>query len=113
MRFRDPQLTWPPYVEAVGINRRVLQERAVVLKFTCSPPQSHVQVGGEIGADLSFYSGKRRSGGPNEIFWDTVGTVEDVVRKLIGAIGRQEQPISRHIWTHKDGARRLAMVDQS
>lgn len=100
MRFREAELGFPAYVTAAHMDRRVLQEGAIIYKFLCSPPQPQVQVNGEIGADLAFRSGKRKGGG-NEILWDTVSTVVDVIRKLVNAIGRQDEPISLDIWTEK------------
>jgi len=91
------------YVVTGAINQRVLQERAIVFKFLCSPPQPKVDVRGPIRANLSFYSGKRRSGGGNEMLRDTVGTTIDVIRKLTNAIGQQDRPISLAVWSAKRG----------
>ena len=60
-----------------------------------------MQVGGKIGGDLAFYSGKRRAGGPNEMLRGTIGTIEDLIRKLVNAIGQQNRPIGLDIWSAK------------
>jgi hypothetical protein len=101
MRFRETELRFPTYVTAAHIDRRVLQEGAIIYKFFCSPPQPRVQVHGEVGADLAFYSGKRRGGGANETLWDTASTVVDIIRKLTNAVGRQDKPINLAAWTVK------------
>jgi hypothetical protein len=100
MRFRETELRFPAYVTAAHMDRRVLQEGAIIYKFFCSPPQPQVHVNGEIGADLAFSSGKRKGGG-NEILWDTASTVVDVIRKLVNAVGQQDRPISLDTWTVK------------
>jgi hypothetical protein len=104
LRFRDPQLRLPKYVapeSAVQIDRRILQDCAIVLKILCVAPNMDVQVKGEIGTDLAFYSGKRTSGGTNESLWDIGSTVADIIRKLVKSIGRQDRPISTAVWTVK------------
>ncbi len=104
LRFRDPQLRLAQYIaaeSAVQFDRRILQDRAIVLKILCRAPNLDVQVKGEIGADLAFYSGKRTSGGTNESLWDIASTVADIIRKLVNAIGRQDRPISTAVWTAK------------
>jgi hypothetical protein len=104
LRFRDPQLRLPKYIapeSAVQIDRRILQDRAIVLKILCRAPNLDVQVKGEIGADLAFYSGKRTSGGTNESLWDIASTVADIIRKLVNATGHQDRPISTVVWTAK------------
>ncbi len=103
LRFRQPDLRLQPHVAQDSIfhfDRRVLHDRAIPLKLICGSAHPHVQVQGEIGADLSFSSGKRRGGG-NEILWDTASTVVDVIRKLTNAIGHQDRPISLTTWTVK------------
>jgi hypothetical protein len=101
MRFREPQLRHPNYVTGIHIDRRVLHERAIVMKVFCRTPQPQVEMVGEIGADLAFMSGKRRGGG-NQSLWDTASTVADIILKLLNAIGRQDQPINLAVWTAKD-----------
>lgn len=104
LRFREPQLRVPQDIASdcvIGVDRRVLHDGAIVLNIACSAPHSQMQMGGEIGSDLTFASGKRRSGGRNELLWDTAGTVIDVIRKLINAVGRQEEPINLTTWTAK------------
>jgi hypothetical protein len=104
LRFREPQLRLSKYIaaeSAVQIDRRILQDRAIVLKILCRAPNLDVQVKGEIGADLTFYSGKRTSGGANESLWDITSTVADIIRKLVNAIGRQNQSINTTVWTAK------------
>ena len=103
LRFREPQLGVTPSLDAdctVEIDRRVLHDRAIVMRFVCDPPHAHpeMEMRGEIGADLAFLSGKRRGGG-QDLLWDTAGTVMDVIRKLTNAIGRQDQPINMTVWT--------------
>lgn len=104
LRFREPQLRVTPQLDAdcsVEIDRRVLHDGAIVMRFACNPPhaQPHMEMTGEIGSDLTFASGKRRRGGGQELLWDTAGTVIDVIRKLTNAIGRQDQPINTTVWT--------------
>jgi hypothetical protein len=104
LRFRDPDVRLRPHVAAdcvVGFDRRVLQECAIVLKVTCGSPHAEVEMKGQVAADLTIRSGKRRSGGVNESLWDTTGTVVDVIRKLTNAIGRQDAPINMDAWTAK------------
>ncbi len=107
MRFREPQLSLPQQIAVDSIfhiDRRVLNEGAIVLKLLCGSPHPHVQVKGEIGADLAFKSGKRRGGGANESLWDTASTVVDVIAKLLNAVGQQARPITLDTWTVKDQA---------
>jgi hypothetical protein len=102
MRFREPQLLLPQRLAqdcVIGVDRRVLQEGAIVLTILCGTPHAHVEMHGEIGADLTFTSGKRRRRGSNKMLWDTVSTVADVIRKLVNAIGRQEAPINLAAWS--------------
>jgi hypothetical protein len=104
LRFRQPQLRLPAHIHpdcVVHHDWRVLHEGAIPIKLICDPPHPKVQMKGEIGADLTFSSGKRRSGARSELLWDTTGTVMDVVRKLTGAIGRQTVPINLTVWTAK------------
>jgi hypothetical protein len=104
LRFREPQLRLSKYIaaeSAIQIDRRILQDRAIVLKILCRAPNLDVQVKGEIGADLAFYSGKRTSGGTNESLWDIASTIADIARKLTNTIGRQGEPINLTTWTTK------------
>jgi hypothetical protein len=104
LRFRDPQLGLPQHIAKDSIfhfDRRVLHDGAIPLKLICGTPHQHVQVHGEIGADLAFMSGKRRGGG-QESLWDTASTVADIIMKLLAAIGRQDRPINLAVWTVKD-----------
>jgi hypothetical protein len=103
LRFREPKLRVTPQLDAdcsVEIDRRVLHDGAIVMYIACDPPhaQPHMEMRGEIGADLTFASGKRRGGG-QDLLWDTAGTIADVIRKLTNAIGRQDQPINAAVWT--------------
>jgi hypothetical protein len=103
LRFREPQFGLSPQLHAdceIGIYRSVLHDRAIVFRLLCDPPHAepHMEMHGEIGADLVFASGKSRRGG-QEMLWDTAGSVIDVIRKLTNAIGRQEQPINLTTWT--------------
>lgn len=67
------------------------------------------QLRGKIGANLSFDSGKRRrAGGANEMLRDTIGTIEDIIRKLVNAIGQQQRPINIDAWTAKSGTQRTS-----
>jgi hypothetical protein len=106
LRFSDPKLTFTPQFLAdctVGIDRRVLHDRAIVFKATCRAPHAEMKMGSDsrIVANLSFNSGKRRSGPKEESLWDTTGTVADVIRKLVNAIGRQNDPINLNVWSVK------------
>ncbi len=107
LRFREPQLRVAQQLAAncgIGIDRRVLNEGAIVLKIDCRTPVAdpQMQMSGEIGADLTFASGKRRGGG-QESLWNTASTISDVTRKLTNAIGRQSDAISLAVWTARDG----------
>ena len=101
LRFRFPRmrLIEPAGGQLYG-DRRVLHDGAIVVRALCPAPYPKVKVEGEIGADLSFKSGKRRGGG-NEVLLDTAATVVDVIRKLTSAIGRQDRPINIRVWTVK------------
>jgi hypothetical protein len=104
LRFREPQLRFAPNIVAdcaIGVDRRVLHDGAIVLTFACRTPHAEMQMVGEIGSDLTFMSGKSRSAPRNQLLWDTAGTVADVIRKLISAIGQQTQPINLTTWTAK------------
>jgi hypothetical protein len=104
LRLRDPQLRLSKHIaaeSAVQIDRRILQDRAIMLKILCRAPNLDVKVKGEIGVDLAFYSGKRKSGGVNESLLDIANTVADIIRKLTNAIGRQDRPINLAAWTTK------------
>jgi hypothetical protein len=84
----------------VGLDSRVLQDGAIVVNITCDPPHSHVGVEGQINSALSIYAGKRKGGGPVRLL-DIYSTGADIIRKLVNAIGRQDEPISLDIWTVK------------
>jgi hypothetical protein len=104
LRFREPDLRVPPHIakdSVFHLDRRVLHDRAIPLKLISSTPHEHVQVSGEISADLAFYSGKRRGGG-QESLWGTAATVVDIIMKLLNAIGHQDRPINLDAWTIKD-----------
>jgi hypothetical protein len=104
LRFAEPQLSLPYHVakdSGFHLDRRVLHDGAIPLKLICGSPHHHVQVGGKIGADLAFYSGKR-TGGAQESLWDVASTVADIVMKLLNAIGQQDRAINLTVWTNKD-----------
>jgi hypothetical protein len=104
LRFRQPDLRLPQNIAedcVFHVDRRVLQDGAIPLKLICGTPHQNVEVRGEIGADLAFYSGKRR-GGARESLWDTASTVADIIRKLLNAVGRQGHAINLAAWTVKD-----------
>jgi hypothetical protein len=83
----------------IGIDRRVLHDRAIVLRITCDPPHSEVHMRGEVSAGLTIYAGKGRGG--NLKLRDIASTVADVIRKLTNAIGQQDRSINLDVWTIK------------
>jgi hypothetical protein len=104
LRFRQPDLRLPPDIAKDSVfhfDRRVLHDRAIPLKLICATPHPEVHVAGEIGADLAFTSGKRQPAGGNDILWDTMSSVVDIIRKLTNAIGQQDRTVSLDIWTAK------------
>jgi hypothetical protein len=102
LRFRETQLGLHKNLSDCAIyrDRRVLHDRAIAFKVVCRTPHPKVQVKGEVGADLTFRSGRRRGGG-QESLWNTARTVEDVISKLVYAIGRQDDPVTLDTWTAK------------
>lgn len=84
---------------AIGVDRRVLHDGAIVLQITCDPPRPHMDMVGEINAGLTIYAGKGRAG--NLQLRDIAGTVADAIRKLVNAIGHQNDPINLTTWTAK------------
>jgi len=103
LRFAEPQVRLPQTISTdcvVGIDRRVLHDRAIVLNIACHPPHPEVQMKCEISASLAVYGGKR-AGGPSLSFWDIHRTIADVIRKLTNAIGQQDRPINLAVWTAK------------
>lgn len=100
LRFTDEKLEVPQDVAndcVLGLDRRVLHDRAIVMRITCDPPHAQVQVRGEISPGLSIYAGKGRSG--NLKLRNIAQDTADVIRKLVNAIGQQDRPISLNIWT--------------
>jgi hypothetical protein len=78
----------------IGIDRRVRHDRAIVLRVLCDPPHpEHVEVKGEIVANIAFTLWKRRSGPRTRSLWDVTQTNVDVIDKLLSAMGDQRTRI--------------------
>jgi hypothetical protein len=87
----------------IGVDRRVLHEGAIPVRVTCRVPRDEVKVVGAINANVAFNAG--RGDGSSRNLWDLATTVEDVIRKLLLAIGDQDRPINREVWSVRDGAK--------
>jgi hypothetical protein len=105
LSFRDEELRLNSAVApdcTVGIDRRVLHERAIVLRILCEPPHTEsVKVEGKIAANLAFALWKRRSGPRTRSLWDVAQTNVDVINKLLEAIGNQRAGIDLGAWTER------------
>lgn len=82
----------------VGLDRRLLQDGAIVIKITSDPPHAEVKVQGEISGMLSI-SGGKRAGGPSIGLLDMQRTVVEIILKLTNALGHQDDPINLTAWT--------------
>ncbi len=100
LRFTDEQLEVPEDVArdcALGIDRRVLHDRAIVLRIVCDHPHPKVQVRGQISPSLTIYAGKGRA--RNLKLRAVAAATGDVILKLTNAIGQQDRPINLAVWT--------------
>ncbi len=79
-------------------DRRVLRDDAVFLRIACDPPHADVQVRGQVTAELAIGVGKG-AGTYGVELRDIYTTAADVIRKLVNAIGRQDNPINLAVWT--------------
>ncbi|MEA2252516.1 MAG: hypothetical protein QOG70_2758 [Solirubrobacteraceae bacterium] len=101
LRFDDSHLRFEPDFAAdceIGIDRRVLHDRAIVLRATCRTTHPEMKVTGPIEASVAIFTGKARVGRTDSL-WDTASIVADTIRKLTSAIGRQREAINLQIWT--------------
>ena len=106
IRFSDEKLRLNKAVASdctIGIDRRVLNEGAIVLRVLCEPPHpERVEVKGQIVANVAFALWKRRrSGTRRRSLWDLQQTNVDVINKLLVAVGRQEDDIDLDTWTRR------------
>lgn len=103
LRFADEQLELPANIAedcVMRVDRRVLHDGAIPFRLICDPPHREVQVRGEVSPGLTVYAGKGRAG--NLKLTEIAGYTADVIRKLVNAIGRQDDPINLTVWTAKD-----------
>jgi hypothetical protein len=101
LRFSVSETRLPQNLAAdcvIGIDRRVLHDRAIVLKIVCDPPHAEVQMDGKITAAITIHGGKGRVT-PSLSLWDMNRTVVDVIRKLVDAIGHQDDSINLAVWS--------------
>jgi hypothetical protein len=83
---------------SVGLDSRVLQEGAIIVKIIANPPHPEVKVEGEISSTLSLAVGKRKGGGTVTLM-GIYSTPADIIRKLTNAIGQQDRPINLTAWS--------------